>query len=131
MFLREGGENEVRLGNGKESTVCLRALAAPEAARTDGNLGLLNLVPRTLRVEFGVDEAGQTLLLIRLEDVDSGDEKDRPQTYGREQGHGQPLPPLQSAQKHTHGGNREVGKRGTQVWLFQDHQHGDTNDRRG
>src|ERR1039458_3460918 len=39
------------------------------------------------------------------------------------------LAATQSAQKHTHGRNREVGKSSAQVWLFEHHQHGDADDR--
>src|SRR5947209_4145522 len=100
MLLREGGENEVRLRNREESTVCLRAFPAPEAPRTHGDLGLLNLVPRALGIQFGVDEAGQTLFLICLEHVDPGREEYGPDGDGRQQSHGHSLLPLQTAQKY-------------------------------
>src|SRR5665811_1682998 len=88
MFFRKRGENEVRLRNRQERTVCLRAFSAPQAAGTHGDLGLLNFVPRSLRIQFRVEKAGQALLLIRLQDVHPWDEKDCPQTYRREQRHG-------------------------------------------
>src|SRR5580700_10775728 len=127
MFLGESCENEIRLRNWKESTVCLRAFAAPKAPGTHGDLGLLNLVPRALGIEFGVDEAGQALLLIRLQHVHAGDKKDRAYTYRREQTHGKTLLPLQATQKDSHGCDWEVGERSAQVRLLEDHEHGDAD----
>src|ERR1035438_1444242 len=96
MFLREGGENEVGLRNGKESTVCLRAFTAPKAPGPHGNLGLLNLVPRALRIQFRIDKAGQTLLLIRLQYVHAGSEEYGSDPDGSQQGYDHPLLPLQT-----------------------------------
>ena len=69
MFFRESRKNKVRLGNGKESAVCLRAFAAPQAPRTDRDQGLCKLIPGPLRIRVRLQEAGQALLLVRLQDV--------------------------------------------------------------
>src|SRR5271169_95473 len=98
MFLGKGRENEIRLRYGKESAVCLRAFAAPKASGTDGNFGLLNLIPRALGVEFGIDKTGQALLLVRLENVDAGYKKDRTDRYDGEQAYYEALLPLQTAE---------------------------------
>src|SRR5260370_40686338 len=96
MFLGESRENEVRLRNWKESTVCLRAFPAPQAPGTDRNLGLLNLVPRALGIVFRVLEAGQTLFLIGLQYVDLGHDKYGAHPDPGQSGHQQPLLPVRS-----------------------------------
>src|SRR5580658_2360112 len=129
MFLGKGRENEVGLRYGKEITVGLRAFAAPQAPGTYGNLGLLNLVPRALGIEFGVDKTGQSLFLVGLEHVHPRNQENRANSHGGEQTDNQPLLPLQPAQKHSHDGNGDVGKRGAKIWLGQDHQHGNADNR--
>src|SRR5579872_176111 len=97
MFFRESGENKIRLRDGEESTVCLRAFPTPKASGTHGDLGLLNLVPGALRIEFGIDKTGETLLLIRLQYVDPWNEENRTNGYGAQQADGKSLLPLQTA----------------------------------
>ena len=91
MFLGKGGENEVRLRNGEESAMCLRAFAAPKASGAHSDLGLLNLVPRALRVEFGINKAGQALFLVGLENVYPGNQEDGADSDQAQQGR-QPVP---------------------------------------
>src|SRR5436190_22101346 len=99
MFLGESREDKIRLRNREKSAVGLRALTAPKAPRPYGDLGLLNLIPRSLRIEFRIDKAGQPLFLIRLQDMDPWDQEHRSDRHHSQKTDRQSLLPLQATQK--------------------------------
>src|SRR5579871_4365344 len=85
----------------KKRTLCLRAFSdslAPNASGTNGNLGLLKLIPRLLRIRLGMQKTGQPVFLIRLKAVmpDS-----RHEHAGNNQDHGC-MTELYSAKKKSH-----------------------------
>jgi len=73
MFLPQAAKMKLGLRNGRKH-VCLRPLP-PKGPGPTAILDLLNLVPRALRIQFRIDKAGQTLLLIRLQYVHAGSEE--------------------------------------------------------
>src|SRR5260370_41621273 len=72
MLLRPCREDEVRLRFGKEQPLCLRAFEyalPPNTAGTHGDLGLLKLIPRLLRILLVMQKAGQPDFLILFPQV--------------------------------------------------------------
>ena len=68
-FFGHGGEDEIGVAFGKIVKVALGAVAEPFAenpARTDGDLGLGDMVAGAERVIFRVEEDKNAVLLVRL-----------------------------------------------------------------
>src|SRR5579871_3230441 len=72
LLFRPSRHNEVGITNRNVAELILRAVTksfAPETARTNGDLGLEQLIAGTLRIFFGVQERSDSLALIRLENM--------------------------------------------------------------
>ena len=70
MLLTKCGKDKVRIRDGQKVALGLAAVLralAPDAAGADGDEGLSNLVTAAARVVIRSYEAGEALLLIRLQ----------------------------------------------------------------
>src|SRR5512133_1519851 len=110
MFLGKRREDEVRLRYWQESTVCLRAFAAPKAAGAYRNLGLLNLITRSLRIKLWIQKAGEALLLVSLQYMNPGNEKYSSDADYSEQTHSHALFPLHATEKDAHDRDWNIGQ---------------------
>src|SRR5277367_4122105 len=122
MFLAERGKDKVRIGNRQEVALGLGTLGgspAPDASVAHGDQRLFHLVAAAFGIGVGVQEAGEPLLLVRLEHF--GPHRNHQDQAGDHQD--DPLLPLQAAQEEPDNEYRDVGQRGSQVGLFQHQQH--------
>src|SRR5690349_12557184 len=98
MLLSVCGENEVCVGDGNEGALRLAPFQRSftgEAARSNCDERLLNLIAGASGVSLGLAEAGETLLLVRLQTpAPHGINHDRPQKQDADG-----VPELDSAQK--------------------------------
>src|SRR5689334_18906359 len=96
---------------------------APDAARADGNERLDDLVAGTMVVSLGLDETGEALALIGLQDVQA----QRSQS-GSDEENGERVLHAQATQEEAHDGDGHVGESGAEVRLGEDHQHGKADE---
>src|SRR5579884_1450947 len=101
-------------------------IAPPNPSRADGDLGLYNLVPGALTVGFRTHEAGQTIALVRLQDVPG-----KRHHEGRQADDNDAVLQAKTSEEKAHDRDRDVGQAGAQVRLRQHKQHGDADQRAG
>src|SRR5262249_740227 len=124
MLLREGSEDEVGMGFGQEALAGLGSgTAAPDASRPAGDFGRSDVVTGTTGVGIGRYETGESLFLVRLQDVNAITEKHQADSDTRQQTQGYGLLPTQAPKKNASNGNWKVRQGCSQVGLSQNHQH--------
>jgi hypothetical protein len=132
VFFAESGKDEVCVRDRQEVALGLGSLigaSSEDAAVADGNFGLQNLIPGAAWVSVGVHEAGETGLLIGLEDLPAfpyaadGEEDDQNEDAA--------LPPVNAAEEQTQNQDRTVGERRSHVGLLENQQHWNSDEANG
>src|ERR1051326_964198 len=117
MLLGKSREDEVFVGHRQEPELRLGALgnSLPESpARSNGDLGLDQLVAGALRIAVRIEKADQARFLIIPQKLVT----DREHDY-REYRNYSHILPTQSGQERTRNQNGQVGEGGTEVRLFE------------
>ena len=120
------------MGNRQKITLGLGALGrafAPDAAGTDGNQRLADLVARPSWVVVGIDKAGQPCLLIGLQHLSAGPRAHHQNRPGGDQN--QRLAQVDTAQEQARDQDGYVGQGGSHIRLDEHHQGGNPNQREG
>src|SRR5450631_22365 len=124
MLLAERGKNEVGVWDGQKVALRLRSLSGaftPNAAGTDRNQRLTNLVSAALGVIVGIDEACEALFLIRLQQFSAAPGTSHENYTCSDENHR--LLEIDAAEEQARNENRHVGQGCAEVWLFQYQQH--------
>src|ERR1700733_1575720 len=124
MLFAEGGEDEVRVGDGKKVALGLSALGGafpPNSTRADGDQGLADLIARALWIGIRVDEAGKARLLVGLEALSTGPgARTQHQHDGDEN---QSLLQADSSKEQPSNEDGSIDERCAQIWLNEDQNH--------